>query len=75
MFSNARDPRKLGQRQRVDRVDDLRLAVDDFVDAVGGGDALLQLIEFLREAAGRVGHAGEHREEHAHLAVSQRRRR
>ncbi len=54
------------QRDRIRRVDDLRLAVEDFVHAVGGGDRLLDVAEFAGEAAGRVAHAGEHREEDAH---------
>ena len=39
--------RELGQRTGMNRVDDLWLTIDDFVDAIGRGDALLQLVEFL----------------------------
>ena len=57
------------QRDGIRRIDDRRLAVEDFVHAVGGGDGLLDVAEFAGEAAGRVAHAGEHREEDAHVAV------
>ena len=63
--------RVLERRQRdwLGRIDDRRLAVEDFVHAVGGGDGLLDVAELAGEAAGRVAHAGEHREEDAHVAV------
>ena len=43
-----------------------------FVDAVGRGDGLLDVAELVRQPAGRVGHAGQHREEDAHHAVGER---
>ena len=61
-----------GQGDGIRRVDDFLLAVEDFVHAVGGGDGLLDVAELAGEAAGRVAHAGEHREEDAHVAVRER---
>ena len=65
--------RERRQRLRIGRIDDRRLAVEHFVDAVGGGRGLLDVAEFVATAGGPGRHAGQHREEDAHLAVRQRR--
>ena len=62
-------PLQSRERHRFCRVEDGWLAVHHFVDAVGGGDGLLDVAELAGESAGRVAHAGEHREEDAHIAV------
>src|SRR5262249_51801242 len=57
------------ERDRIRYFDDLLLAVEDFVNTVRGSNCLLNVAELAREAASRVAHTGEHREEDAHVAV------
>ena len=73
MSSNAIALRERRQPLRVGRVDDVRLAVDDFVHAVGRGRRLLNALNSFEQPPRGIGHAGQHREEHAHHAVRQRR--
>ncbi len=63
--------RTLERRQgnRANRIEDFLLAVEHFVHAVGGGDGLLDVAEFARQAAAWVAHAGEHCEKDAHVAM------
>jgi hypothetical protein len=68
----ANGPLERRQRDRIGRIDDRRLAVEHFEHAVGGGDGLLDVAEFVGQPAGRVAHAGQHGEENAHHAVGQR---
>src|SRR4029078_12447577 len=61
-----------GQGDRHGRIDDGLGAVEGFIPTVGGGNGLLDIAEFAGNPASGVAHAGEHGEEHTHVAVGER---
>ena len=70
--SNVNSRRCRAQRHRLDRIANRRLAVEQLIDAVGGGGAPLQAIEHFRHLSGRIAGADQHAVKHQQAGQVQR---